>query len=39
LRAVDGQADVVRCGKGKRDRARIDKGLDEPRGCERVRRA
>ena len=37
LRAADGEADVVRCGRGKRDRATVD-ALDAVRGgCERVR--
>ncbi len=38
IRAVDGEADVVLCGRGPRDRARVDRGLDRVRGCERVRR-
>jgi len=38
IRAHDGEADVVRCGKGRRDRARIDKGLDTVDGCERAQR-
>jgi dienelactone hydrolase len=34
--ARDGEADVVRCGKG-RDKAKVDE-LDSVKGCERVRR-
>ncbi len=37
VRAVDGEADEVRCGTGRKDRARIDAGLDTTAGCERVR--
>jgi Ca2+-binding RTX toxin-like protein len=36
--ALDGRRDVVRCGRGKHDRARVDRRLDRVRGCERVRR-
>lgn len=36
VRALDRQADVVRCGRG-RDRARVDR-RDRTRGCEKVRR-
>jgi 3',5'-cyclic AMP phosphodiesterase CpdA len=35
IRAFDGTRDVVRCGRGKRDRAGVD-GRDRVRGCERV---
>jgi hypothetical protein len=38
LRAVDGERDLVRCGAGQGDRARVD-GVDRVRGCERVRRS
>lgn len=37
IRANDGEADNVRCGKGRRDRAKVDAGIDRVRGCERVR--
>ena len=37
INAADGEADLVRCGKG-RDRAVVDPKLDRARGCERVRR-
>ncbi len=34
LHAEDGEPDVVRCGSGRRDRARIDQELDTASGCE-----
>ena len=37
LRAADGEADEVRCGTGRKDRARVDEGLDTVVACERVR--
>ena len=37
LRAADGEADVVRCGTGRKDRAWIDRNLDTVKACERVR--
>ena len=37
LNAVDGEHDVVNCGGGKADRARIDRRDDRPAGCEHVR--
>lgn len=36
--ADDGEADIVSCGTGRRDRARVDRRLDTVTGCERVRR-
>lgn len=37
--AVDGTADTIRCGKGRRDRVVADRRLDRvARNCERVRR-
>jgi Ca2+-binding RTX toxin-like protein len=36
VKAVDREADVVRCGRSRRDRARAD-AVDDVRGCERVR--
>jgi len=39
LRAVDGEADEVRCGTGRKDRARVDAKLDVVVACERVREA
>lgn len=32
----DHDEDIVRCGRGRRDRAVVDSGLDSTRGCERV---
>ena len=37
IRARDGEPDVVRCGRGRRDLAFVDRGLDRVRYCERVR--
>jgi Ca2+-binding RTX toxin-like protein len=34
--ARDGERDIVQCGLGGADRAIIDAGLDEVRGCEIV---
>jgi hypothetical protein len=36
IKAADGEADDVRCGRGRRDVAKVDP-LDSVRGCERVR--
>jgi hypothetical protein len=38
IRAKDGEPDDVRCGSGRRDRARIDQDLDTESGCEGVKR-
>jgi dienelactone hydrolase len=38
IRAADGSVDRVRCGRGKHDRARVDR-VDRVSGCERVARA
>jgi hypothetical protein len=37
IHAEDGEADTIRCGTGRRDRARIDQDLDETSGCESLR--
>jgi hypothetical protein len=37
IKVADGEADVVRCGRSRRDRANADR-IDDVRGCERVRR-
>ena len=37
VNAADGERDVVNCGKGRRDRARVDR-RDRVKGCERVRK-
>jgi len=36
VRAADGEADIVRCGRSRRDRANLD-ASDRARGCERGR--
>jgi hypothetical protein len=35
INSVNGMRDTVKCGRGRRDRARVD-GRDRTRGCERV---
>ena len=34
IRAKDGEADTVRCGSGRRDRAKLDEDLDTATACE-----
>jgi hypothetical protein len=36
LKAADGERDLVRCGRSRRDRARVDR-IDRVRGCEHIR--
>jgi Ca2+-binding RTX toxin-like protein len=38
INSVNGRRDTVKCGRGGRDRARVDRS-DRTRGCERVIRA
>jgi len=37
VRAANNRAELVSCGTGRRDRARVDR-IDRVRGCERVKR-